>query len=136
MTAEYSPPDPRLDGKVNIQKLQKANGGATHLELIAAKANIAVEPDKLRTIQNEALRLSSFVARGEIAKLDAFSVLHACAALYGVNRSFQPDELRRIINDGLSGRATLPPPVGSPDGAGRQGARRKDELVTVCAKEI
>jgi putative DNA primase/helicase len=143
MTAEYSPPDPRLDGKVNIQKLelrsakqQKANGETTHPELIAAKTNIAVEPDKLRTIQNEALRLSSFVTRGEIAKLDAFSVLHGCAALYGVNRSCRPDELERIINDGLSGRATLPPPVGSPDGAGRQDARRKDELVTVCAKEI
>ena len=140
MTADYSPPDARLSGKVRIDKIElgntkqkNANGGAPHLELIAAKANIAVAPDKLRTIQNEAVRLSSFVARGEITQLDAFSVLHECAALYAVNRSCQPDELERIINNGLSGRETLPSPAGL--AAGRQGAR-KDELVTVCADDI
>ena len=145
MTADYSPPDARLSGKVRIDKIElgntkqkNANGGAPHLELIAAKGNIAVAPDKLRTIQNEAVRLSSFVIRGEMTKLDAVSVLHECAALYAVNRNCQPDELQRIINDGLSGRATLPSPAGSPadiDGVGRQGAR-KDELVTVCADDI
>ena len=146
MTAEYSPPDPRLTGKVKIDKIElqdttqkNANGGARHPELITAKGNIAVAPDRLNAIQKEALRLYPFLTRGEITEADAYEVFNECAALYGVNRSCQPGELDRIIMGGLVGRATLPPEAGSPadvDGGRGQGPQRKDELVTVCAAHI
>lgn len=87
---------------------------APHPELITAKGNIALAPDKLRAIQNEALRLSPLVASGEIPKRDAEEALHERAALYGVGRNCQPGELERIISDGLGGRAILPPAPSSP----------------------
>jgi putative DNA primase/helicase len=139
MTGEYSPPDPRLTGKVKIDKIElrdtkqkNANGGAGHPELITAKANIAVAPDRLNVIQKEALRLHPFLARGEITEADAFEAFNECAALYGVNRSCQPGALHRIISAGLAGHAMLPGAAGSL----AQGPPGKNELVTVCAADI
>jgi hypothetical protein len=135
---EYPPPDPRLEGKVTIQKLESrrkpnANGGdagknqAPSAALIAAKGNIAIAPDKLRAIHDEALRLHPLIVSGEILKHDAVGALTESGALYGVNLKCRPSELDRLIGEGLAGRPTLVPTVGP---------QRGDKLVTVCAADV
>ena len=109
-----------------------------HPEFITAQRNVALASDKLRALQDEALRLSVFV----IPPPDRVDALIEIARANGLFDKFRHDDIEHIIGQGLRGIAALPPasnnlPADLQSGEGRrQRPQRTDELVTVCAVDI
>src|SRR5262249_32754273 len=109
-----------------------------HPELVLAKRNIALANDKLRALQNEALRLSIFV----IPLPDRVDALTDAARANNLFHQFRHDDIEHIIGQGLHGIATLPSNSngGSNHSAGGerhwQDSQCKDALITVRAIDI
>ncbi len=79
-----------------------------HPELDAAWRNVALADDKLRAIQDEAIRLSPFVFSGEIAKPDAVDALWRIALNHDLcSTHHRLDDAEHVIGEGLKGIATL-----------------------------
>jgi putative DNA primase/helicase len=111
---------------------------APHPELIVARRNVALASDKLRALQNEALRLSVFV----IPFPDRVDALIDMATVNGLFDKFRRDDIEHVIAQGLRGIATLAgnsngASINSPDRA-RHWRRSlcKDGLISVRAAEI
>jgi hypothetical protein len=76
---------------------------ALHPELALAKRNIALAEDKLRALQQEALRLSVFV----IPRTDRVDALMDAARANGLFNQFRCGDIEHVIGQGLRGVATL-----------------------------
>ena len=78
---------------------------ALHPELVLANRNIALAPDKLHALQNEALRLSVFV----IPLADRLDALIDIATANGLFDKFRRDDIEHVIGQGSRGIPTLAP---------------------------
>jgi RecA-family ATPase len=77
---------------------------ALHPELIVARRNVALASDKLRALQDEALRLSVFV----IPLPDRVDALVDIARANGLFDTFRCDDIEHVIGQGSRGIAALP----------------------------
>ena len=76
----------------------------------AAWRNVARADDKLRAIQNQALRLSQFVLSGEMTKSDVVDALRAIATTHNLcSTRERREDAEHVIGMGLKGVATLLP---------------------------
>jgi len=84
---------------------------ALHPELHFALREIAlaVEKEKLRALQDGAIRLASSVAIGEVLKCDAVDALCDAARNHGLYSRYRAGEIEHIIGMGLEGIQTLLP---------------------------
>jgi hypothetical protein len=84
---------------------------ALHPELQAAfrKLALASEEEKLRALQDAAIRLASAVANGEVLKCDAVDALCEAAHNNGLYSRYSAEEVERVIGLGLEGVPILLP---------------------------
>jgi hypothetical protein len=78
-----------------------------HPELVIARRAVALAPDKLRALQDEAMRLKAFVDRGELPKPDAVDSLCEIARCNGLYANYQSVDIEHVIGEGLAGHEAL-----------------------------
>lgn len=77
-----------------------------HSELIAARRAVALVPERLRAIEDEALRLAPLVKRGELARGEAAECLIDVAIAYGLcGTDRERKDVEHVIGMGLSGQS-------------------------------
>jgi len=86
---------------------------ALHPELQVAfrKLALASEGEKLRALQDAAIRLASPVANGEVLKCDAVDALFDAARNNGLYSRYSAEEIERVIGLGLEGVPNLLKPA-------------------------
>src|SRR5262249_360177 len=131
-SAWQHPPRTHTDGAdIMIADNEPVPLPALHPELIVARRNVALASDKLRALQDEALRLSVFV----IPCPDRIDALIDIARANGLFDKFRRDDIEHVIGQGSRGIPTLAPILNAASnnsrllsGGYRQGPQCKDIL--------